>query len=183
MAKYQYQYLGDPQLHLPGIPKGLGPRVSILSSQPETAPESPQATPKRPATTPHASHAMTHTSTAAMGWENARPDRPPPAPRGAHFPTPWPLWRCVSWRGWRGVWWRVFWGWFGRVRWLFWIGLGMLRRLDVAPFGIIWGPSGAQIHRIRDTGKYVGDTLGVGAYGIVFERTMVSWIGGVDLRS
>ena len=56
----------------------------------KTASEPCQTTPKRPATTPHASHATIHTSTAAMGWENARPDRPPPAPRGAHFPTPWP---------------------------------------------------------------------------------------------
>ena len=50
---------------------------------PKTAPEPFQTTPKRPATTPHASHATTHTSTAAMGWENGRPVRPPPAPRGA----------------------------------------------------------------------------------------------------
>ena len=27
-----------------------------------------------------------HTSTAAMGLENPRPDRPPPAPNGAHSP-------------------------------------------------------------------------------------------------
>jgi hypothetical protein len=45
--------------------------------------------------------------------------------RGAHFPTPWPLWRCVSWRGWRVLWWRVFWKRFGMVRDLFKIHLAM----------------------------------------------------------
>ena len=102
----------------------LGSGICIFSDQPKTVPEPPQTIPRRPATTSHASHATTHISTAAMGWENARPDRPPPAPRGAHFPTPWPLWRCVSWRGWRGVWWRVSWGWFGLVRELFWVDFG-----------------------------------------------------------
>ena len=69
-----------------------------------------------------------------MGWENARPDRPPPAPRGAHFPTPWPLWRCVSWRGWRGVWWRVFWGWLGVIQGLFGVELALFWRGDIWPF-------------------------------------------------
>ena len=40
-------------------------------------------------------HALKHTSTAAMGWENARHGGRAAGGRGAHVPTPWPLWRCV----------------------------------------------------------------------------------------
>ena len=53
-----------------------------------------------------------------MGWENARPDRPPPAPRGAHFPSPMDAVEV------------------GVVAWLAWgVVVGLL--------GMVWGGSGA----------------------------------------
>ena len=124
-------------------------------NKPKTAPEPPQTTPKRPATTPHASHATTHTSTAAMGWENGRHGGRAAGGRGAHFPTPWPLWRCVSWCGWREVWWRVFWGWFGVVRALFRVALGVPGGLIWQPVDFILGPSRAQIRRIGGARKCI----------------------------
>ena len=106
-----------PSIRAPNWPQMVANQSSKTPpNRPKTDPEQSQTIPKRPATTPHASHATTHTSTAAMGWENARHGGRAAGGRGAHFPTPWPLWRCVSWRGWRGVWRRVFWGCLGVIQ-------------------------------------------------------------------
>ena len=47
----------------------------MLSIEPKV-PGPSQTTPKRPANTTHASHATTHNSTAAMGWDNAAKSTP-----------------------------------------------------------------------------------------------------------
>ena len=105
-----------------------------------------------------------------MGWENARPDRPPPAPRGAHFPTPWPLWRCVSWRGWRGVWWRVFWGWLRVIQGLFGVELALFWRGDIWPFGAPGGSLRGTPGVSRDFYRY--DRLLIGQCHILLNSEM-----------
>ena len=136
----------------PNVPK------SGLQSIPQTDPKHPRTTPIHSQKTHHHTPRQPrHDTRLHSGHGVGKCAHRPPAPRGARFPTPWPLWRCVSWRGWRGVWWRVLWGWFGAFGPSFESVWGCSRRLIWAHWDPILDASVAQIRRIREPKKYVNN--------------------------